>query len=596
MQKLIFKNGNGVTVDLTDGDFGITEWNGLSENNLNIQTQQVPFQDGSVFIDALLEDRELSFTLAINDDGDLEKRYRLKRELISLFNPKLGEGIITYSNDFISKQIQAVPQLPIFPTKNINDSGTLKASLTFHCCSPYWEDIEETEVELLSNDMIEVENEGDVNADVEIVIETSSDAPLVNPRILNRRFEPILSYNGTINNGSLIISTKFGNKTARLAFRDNSQLINLDNSNYRIINFVFWKGFYFFVNYRGGGSKYEGNVLIYDSTLTVKIKTIEFLNDNPVRFVYSNDVFILICDKSYYYSYDGFHFNKCKNIGSAFDSPNIGSVNLPSNNFYSFSEYESLLKMWYSEDGVTWNYQLLPTNIYHQNIYFTTDTRYINLFCYNNLDGYIYGLGATSRSSPNKYKLSLIKINPADKTESVIFTDKTLPDTTLSMAVVNVVYYNEKLYFNIVDSNSIYEINLNNFEITNVKSFYDLQHSGIAVSHMKEIDGYFYVLLKDGTVYKSQDFVNFNKIYSKNELIFDSYNSDFQINNDDIMMSVSNPGGIVYKNKLGYENVISDIEGNMNFSLDVGKNSMLFDDEQNSGTCKIKFKNKYLGV
>ena len=171
MQKLVFTNGNGVSIDLTDNlKFGITEWSGLSETDLNIQTQTVPFNDGAVYLDALLEQREIDVTIAINDDNDLALRYQLKREMISVLNPKLGEGYLVYTNDYLSKRIKCIPQLPIFGNKNSNDSGTLKASLTFTACSPYWEDIEETEVDLEAFSNVVVENNGDVPCAIQLEV------------------------------------------------------------------------------------------------------------------------------------------------------------------------------------------------------------------------------------------------------------------------------------------------------------------------------------------------------------------------------------------------------------------------------------------
>ena len=147
MQKLVWINSKGTEINLTSGDYGITEWEGFSACDLEVQTQNVPFQDGSVFLDALLNNRELSVTLAINDGKDLEKRYRLRRELISALNPKLGEGYLIYTNDFISKRIKCLAQMPVFPTHNSDKAGTPKASLSWTACDPYWEDLEETSVE-----------------------------------------------------------------------------------------------------------------------------------------------------------------------------------------------------------------------------------------------------------------------------------------------------------------------------------------------------------------------------------------------------------------------------------------------------------------
>ena len=181
MQKLVFTNGGGQTIDLTSGNFGITNWEGLSNTELNIQTQQVPFQDGGVFLDALMEQREISVTVAIQDNNDLSLRYELKRQLISALNPKLGEGVLVYTNDYLSRQIKAVPQLPIFENKNSNDAGTLKANITFSCPSPYWEDLEETVVNLSLSQIAVIENQGDVPAQVEIEMYGNA----VNPKITN---------------------------------------------------------------------------------------------------------------------------------------------------------------------------------------------------------------------------------------------------------------------------------------------------------------------------------------------------------------------------------------------------------------------------
>lgn len=162
MQKLIFVNGNEEEIDLTAGDFGITNWSGLSNTSLNLQTQQVPYQDGSVFLDALLENREISVTVAVKDDNDLYKRYQLKHELISVLNPKLGEGYLYYENDFLKRRIKVVPQLPIFKNKNSNDAGTLKASVAWTACGVYWEDVEETIVAIPKGEMVKVFNNSDV--------------------------------------------------------------------------------------------------------------------------------------------------------------------------------------------------------------------------------------------------------------------------------------------------------------------------------------------------------------------------------------------------------------------------------------------------
>ena len=208
MQKLVWLNGNNDTIDLTKEPYGVTEWNGFSSVELNVQSQQVPFQDGSVFLDALLNNRELSVTLAIHDENDLEKRYRLRRELIHNLNPKLGEGYLIYTNDYISKRIKCIAKVPVFPTKNSNTRGTPKASLAWTACNPYWEDLEEKEVTFKVDEFPVIKNEGDVPAQMEIDFFTNN---VKNPSIIRMNGEKKISYKGILNN-SLYINTKFGQK------------------------------------------------------------------------------------------------------------------------------------------------------------------------------------------------------------------------------------------------------------------------------------------------------------------------------------------------------------------------------------------------
>ena len=210
MQKLVFTNGGGQTIDLTSGNFGITNWEGLSGVGLNIQTQQVPFQDGGVFLDALMEQREISITVAIQDNNDLEARYERKRQLISALNPKLGEGILVYTNDYLSRQIKAVPQLPIFENKNSHDAGTLKASVVFSCPSPYWEDLEETVISMNPDDYTSVENNGDIPTQIEIEIKGNVKDPIVQNYTSGKK----IIYKGSASE-SLKISTLVGNKYVR---------------------------------------------------------------------------------------------------------------------------------------------------------------------------------------------------------------------------------------------------------------------------------------------------------------------------------------------------------------------------------------------
>lgn len=212
MQKLVFRNPNGEEIDFTSGDFGVTKWEGFSHVDMDVQSQQVPFNDGSVFLDALLSERELNVTVAINDDGDLEKRYRLKRELIHCLNPKLGGGELIYTNDYTSKKIVCVPAIPEFENKNINDKGTQKASCTFNASNPYWEDVEEKKIYFNTMKQVIIRNDGDVPCGIDANIYGYG---AENPSIVNVTTNQKIKYQDTLNQ-ELNIKTLPGNKTCQL--------------------------------------------------------------------------------------------------------------------------------------------------------------------------------------------------------------------------------------------------------------------------------------------------------------------------------------------------------------------------------------------
>ena len=279
MQKLVFTNGGGQSIDLTSGNFGITNWEGLSNTDLNIQTQQVPFQDGGVFLDALMEQREISVTVAIQDNNDLSVRYELKRQLISALNPKLGEGVLVYTNDYLARQIKAVPQLPIFENKNSNDAGTLKASVVFSCPSPYWEDLEDTVVTITQGDIPEIINDGDVDIPVKAEFVTTN---VTNPTLINTENEKKIEYSGTLET-NMIVDTNIGKKQC---YENNIDFIVSNPSVLDIITFSEKQGLFVVA-----GRNFI--VTSYDYKKWSEIKTAP-LNIDDLKWDKYREVYILI--------------------------------------------------------------------------------------------------------------------------------------------------------------------------------------------------------------------------------------------------------------------------------------------------------------
>lgn len=296
MQTLVFENGNGVTVDLTSGNFCVVDWSGLSETSLNIQTQQVPFNDGSVFLDALYEDREITIKLAVNDNGDLATRYELKRQLIALMNAKAGEGVLTYTNDYISKQIKAIPQLPIFENKNLNDSGTLKCTLVWNCCGVYWEDTEDTEVEIDKVSTI-IENNGDVPVQIKAKIEQDNTSnTMLNPTLFNYTSGQSIGYEGEIEE-TFYIDTELGEKKFYQKKLTCNTLLS-GSTSAQIVKSDYYRAFYVL----------QGDEVL-KSTDGTTFTSIYQSSDIEGDYIYAEDCLIIIYGRNkLFISYDGENF------------------------------------------------------------------------------------------------------------------------------------------------------------------------------------------------------------------------------------------------------------------------------------------------
>ena len=341
MQKLIWTNSDGESIDLTSGNYGITNWEGFSNTPLNIQSQQVPFQDGGVFLDALLEQRELSVTLAMQDNGNLEDRYRMRRELIHALNPKLGEGYLIYKNDFTSKRIKCVAQVPLFETHNSNDSGTPKATLVWNACDPYWEDLEETSIFLKTGVRKTIENNGEVVSRVKIDFFTNN---VVNPQIKNFTENKLIKLNGNFHT-SINIDTNSGQKTVtseELAF----SISNISTDLYSV-TYSEHLGLFVAVGFKGAiitssnGATWTNQV----RGATEDLRSIIF-SENLGLFVAVGNSGTIIT------SSDGITWNiqtsgVSRSLISVTYSKNLGL-------FVAVGELETIIT---SSDGITWNVQ-----------------------------------------------------------------------------------------------------------------------------------------------------------------------------------------------------------------------------------------------
>src|SRR5699024_3756062 len=105
--------------------FLLESFDGYGDVGADIQMQSAPYQDGSMYIDSLLEERPLNivFNILADDSRDLSNK---KRFISSVFNPKNGLGLLKHEKDGVVHEIEAVAEsVPQFP------SGTGNRGLTY---------------------------------------------------------------------------------------------------------------------------------------------------------------------------------------------------------------------------------------------------------------------------------------------------------------------------------------------------------------------------------------------------------------------------------------------------------------------------------
>jgi hypothetical protein len=227
MQRIIFTNARGQSVELkSSAPFLLQSIDGLGDVDADTQTQKSPFQDGSTYIDSVLQERAISLEVVILADKStlLEKR----QYLASVFNPKLGKGVLRYENGETIREIEAVPDgVPVFPSGKENRGPTFqKALVNLLCPNPFWKSPEITEEPTfeplfqfpfegvfeigMQRDNRIIVNDGDAPTPVFIEFH----GPAVNPMIVNRTTGEFIKVNQTLGENEIMeIDTTPGKKS-----------------------------------------------------------------------------------------------------------------------------------------------------------------------------------------------------------------------------------------------------------------------------------------------------------------------------------------------------------------------------------------------
>lgn len=242
MQRLIYTNSRGQSIDLGDKPpFILSKIDGLGDVGASVQTQKAPFQDGSTYIDSVLEERFISMEISILAPSQSELS-NTRQFFSSVFNPKLGEGKLTYIFGNEIKEIAAVPEhVPVLPSGADNRVRNIqRAMVSLKCPNPYWttEDIVDqlvvwegglefplqlpTEFARQSESKAKILlNEGDVETPVFITFNGPATSPI---KVMNKTTGEFIEVNQSLlTNEKLEINTAFGQKRVTKVLADGTR-------------------------------------------------------------------------------------------------------------------------------------------------------------------------------------------------------------------------------------------------------------------------------------------------------------------------------------------------------------------------------------
>jgi hypothetical protein len=143
MREIVFTNANGVSITLGSSPILIDSITGLGGAPVSIQYQKAPYQDGSTYIDALMENRIITVDCTLSAATTLTAQYTQRATILNVLNPKLGKGTIVYTYAGGTKTFFAIPVQPVFPNKHAT-TARQKFQISFECCDPFAYGDEET--------------------------------------------------------------------------------------------------------------------------------------------------------------------------------------------------------------------------------------------------------------------------------------------------------------------------------------------------------------------------------------------------------------------------------------------------------------------
>lgn len=259
--KLFFTTSRGKEIELYGRPFGLISVEGIGDVGADVQMQYAPFQDGGTYIDAVMQPRYITITMQVFGTNGQETQDR-RREIASVFNPKLGPGVLRYECGDSVRLIDAVAEkVPAFPDGVGNRRDTYqKGIINLICPNPFWRSPEVTEeaafeplfefpsipyweegddgdlyfqVGMQRNDRV-IDNDGDAPAPFRIDFYGPADSPIIKNETtdqfiqINKRLEEGQTMKVNTADGTVIYVDEYGVESDQFAHLDlGSQFFDL---------------------------------------------------------------------------------------------------------------------------------------------------------------------------------------------------------------------------------------------------------------------------------------------------------------------------------------------------------------------------------
>lgn len=225
MYEFTFTNSLGESLYFAYGtDYVLETVSGLSNVGTIIQSEKSPFQDGSTFIDSLLNTRIVTFIVQIRENIESNRR-----KAIRVLNPKLKEGTLSFTKNGVTRTLTCVVNEGPDMLENNNDRrpNLQRFTFTLEAHQPYFEGEQEqwTLAGFLGGlefpfsfpitfgtvgSTITLNNDGDTTLPLYIEL----NGPLTNPTLTNQTTGEFIKLSQELLSGyKLEINTAFGKKS-----------------------------------------------------------------------------------------------------------------------------------------------------------------------------------------------------------------------------------------------------------------------------------------------------------------------------------------------------------------------------------------------